>query len=84
MDTRPRETRENRRPSKEELERQLDEALKATFPASDAIAVGQPTGTRPLRPLDRMPARIDKDLVDRLADQVPGKGRKRKRAANAR
>jgi hypothetical protein len=39
---------------KDDLERQLDQALAATFPASDPISVGQPTATEPpARPADR-------------------------------
>lgn len=30
--------------TKKELDKQLDHALKETFPGSDSIAVGQPTG----------------------------------------
>ena len=35
------------------LEARLDAALAATFPASDPIAVGQPTATEPLWPARR-------------------------------
>jgi hypothetical protein len=35
------------KPPKVELDRQLDDALKQTFPASDPITVGQPTGFIP-------------------------------------
>ena len=35
------------------LEARLDAALAETFPASDPIAVGQPTATEPLRPARR-------------------------------
>ncbi len=63
--------------SNAELQSELDEALKATFPASDAFAIGDETSDTPDRPLDRKPARIDKALVDRLAREVA----KRKGAA---
>jgi hypothetical protein len=35
------------KPTKVELDRQLDDALKQTFPASDPITVGQLTGFIP-------------------------------------
>ncbi len=45
--------------SHDELDRDLNEALKATFPASDPIAVGDPTGpvgpVPPGRPLPGAP-----------------------------
>jgi hypothetical protein len=63
---------------KDELERQLDDALEHTFPASDPVSVGEPTSSKPERPLDRRPALIDKGLVDELAQKVAGKLRKRK------
>ena len=63
---------------KDELERQLDDALEHTFPASDPVSVGEPTSSEPERPLDRRPALIDKDLVDELAQKVAGKLRKRR------
>ena len=37
--------------SRRERERRLDEGLKESFPASDPLAVGRPTGTEPLPPL---------------------------------
>lgn len=33
--------------SRDELDRELDEALEESFPASDPPAVSQPTGTEP-------------------------------------
>jgi hypothetical protein len=42
-----------RNPQDSRLEARLDAALAETFPASDPIAVGQPTATEPLRPLRR-------------------------------
>ena len=57
-------------PSKAELERQLDDALEHTFPASDAVSIGQPTASKPDRPVHRRPALIDKQLVNELANNV--------------
>lgn len=62
--------KKERKPDPAELDRQLDEALKATFPASDPVAVGHTTGTEASRPEHRRPAAIDKALVDRLAKKV--------------
>ena len=48
--------------------RQLDEALKMTFPASDPTAVGDPTSTEPpRRPVDRRAPQISKEQVDAAA-----------------
>lgn len=58
---------------KAELERQLDNALQDTFPASDPVSVGEVTKDTPVRPLHRRPAAIDKALVDRLAREVTEK-----------
>lgn len=55
---------------RKELDNQLESALEATFPASDPVAVGQPTEDEPLRPLSRKPPRIDKDLVEKLAREA--------------
>jgi hypothetical protein len=45
--------------------RKLDQALEMTFPASDPISVGAPTGTEPpARPVDRSPPLITKDQID--------------------
>jgi hypothetical protein len=45
---------ERLREDRRRLDERLDEALAETFPASDPIAVGHPTGTeRPGRPIDR-------------------------------
>lgn len=59
--------------SKEELEQELDTALRQTFPASDPIAVGDPTAIEPERPIDRKPALLDKELVRELAKNVSAK-----------
>ncbi len=58
---------------KGELDKQLDCALRNTFPASDAVSVGEPTSTEPDRPVDRRPAEIDAELVDALAEEVAEK-----------
>jgi hypothetical protein len=61
------------KPSKRELEKQLDEALDQTFPASDPVAVGDVTSATPDRPESRQPAPIDKALVESLAEKVAAK-----------
>ena len=58
------------KPSKVELERQLDDALKQTFPASDPITVGVPTAFIPDRPVDRQAPLTDTRLVNELAANV--------------
>lgn len=58
---------------KAELDKELDDALKGTFPASDPVAIGQPTATEPDRPIDRKPALLDKELVHELADNAAAK-----------
>jgi hypothetical protein len=65
--------------SKAELNEELDDALKDTFPASDPIAVGATTSGEPDRPIDRKPALIDKALVQELADRVAAKQKELKR-----
>lgn len=55
--------------SKFELDHDLDEALKETFPGSDAIAIDA-TGDKPNRPIGRRPPKLDKDLIDELAREV--------------
>jgi hypothetical protein len=55
------------KPSPAEIEEELDEALKATFPASDPVAVGEVTGTEPDRPRHRRPAKLDTALAKELA-----------------
>jgi hypothetical protein len=61
-----------------ELDKELDEALKATFPASDPVAVGETTSTQPDRPLNRRPAKIDLELVNELARHVDETHEKKK------
>jgi hypothetical protein len=60
----------DQKPSKVELERQLDDALKQTFPASDPITVGVPTAFIPDRPVDRQAPLVDTELVNELAANV--------------
>jgi len=60
------------KPSDVDLDDQLERGLEATFPASDPVAVGQPTRI-PSGPVDRKPAVIDKRLVDNLAKKVDEK-----------
>jgi hypothetical protein len=60
-------------PCKAELDQELDDALKGTFPASDPVAVGDVTSTEPDRPVDRKPALLDKKLVHQLADHLKQK-----------
>ncbi|MFT3732341.1 MAG: hypothetical protein QM780_13145 [Hyphomicrobium sp.] len=60
----------NREKPKAEIDKELDEALNETFPGSDPIAVDRKDDNKPVRPVDRKPAEIDKDLVDRLAEKA--------------
>jgi hypothetical protein len=57
---------------KGEIEKELNEALEETFPASDATAVDG-TEDRPVRPADRRPPLIDKGLVEKLAKKAKSK-----------
>lgn len=59
--------------SKTELDKELDAALESTFPASDAVAIGDVTSSKPDRPIDRKPALLDKELVHELADHLKRK-----------
>ena len=64
MDKRKRKTRE----ACEGQEDRLDEALAETFPASDPVAAGCPTGTEPpSRPADRRAPLIDAAEVAAIA-----------------
>jgi hypothetical protein len=58
---------------KADLDRELDDALENTFPASDPVAVGDATSDSPERPVHRRPARIDRALVEKLAREVAAK-----------
>jgi hypothetical protein len=53
-----------------ELQEELDEALEATFPASDPVAVDEASSAKPDRPVDRKPAALDVALVEELARNV--------------
>ncbi|MGE0627709.1 MAG: hypothetical protein AB7O43_07755 [Hyphomicrobiaceae bacterium] len=57
--------------AKDELDAQVDESLKETFPASDPPSIGSPTRRPPKgRPVNRKPPVIDKSLVRRLAEKA--------------
>jgi hypothetical protein len=56
-----------------ELEEQLNEALKETFPASDPVSIGEPSGTEADRPIHRQPAKLDTELVNQMAKNVKAK-----------
>lgn len=58
-------------------DKELDDALEMTFPASDPVSLGgdQPAGA--VR-IDRAPASIDAALVDKLAKQVKSRANARK------
>jgi hypothetical protein len=46
-------------------DKKLDKAIDKTFPASDPVTVGKPTGTEPAkRPIDRKPPVITKEQVE--------------------
>lgn len=57
------------------IDAELDEALKETFPASDAASSNE-VDERPVRPVHRKPPRIDKGLVDDLAGEAERKTRR--------
>lgn len=65
-------TTKNKLP-KAELEKQLDNALENTFPASDPVSVGDVTSDTPERPATRQTAKIDTALVEKLAKQLAAK-----------
>lgn len=62
--------------SKSQLDEELDEALRETFPGSDPIAVDV-TDDKPSRPIERRPPQIDKQMVDDMARKVK-KGHERR------
>ena len=66
-------TATNKKLSNAELDRQLESALENTFPASDAVTIGDVTALTPDRPADRQAPKIDRALVDRLAKEVASK-----------
>jgi hypothetical protein len=46
-------------------DKKLDKAVEKSFPASDPVTVGKPTGTEPAkRPVDRQPPIITKEQVE--------------------
>lgn len=57
------------RKSKAQLDEELNEALKETFPGSDPVAIDASTD-KPIRPIGRRPPGIDKALVEDLARKV--------------
>ena len=59
--------------SKAELDRELNDALKGTFPASNPVTIGDATSTEPDRPIGRKPALLDKELVHELAEHLKQK-----------
>lgn len=56
--------------SKADLDGQLDDALKDSFPASDPVTIGEASAAEPDRPLHRRPAALDTELVNELARHV--------------
>lgn len=50
----------------------LDDALEQTFPASDPISLSEDKSGEGAR-IDRAPARLDEDLVERLSREVKKK-----------
>lgn len=57
-------------PTKADLDEQLNDALKDSFPASDPVTIGEASAAEPDRPLHRRPAALDTDLVNELARNV--------------
>ena len=52
-------------PEHDKTSKKLDDAVEKTFPASDPVNVGTPTGTEPSgKPVDRAPPLITKEQVD--------------------
>jgi hypothetical protein len=56
-------------------EEELDDALELTFPASDPIALSKDKSGEGAR-IDRAPARLDENLVERLSREVKKKAAK--------
>ena len=56
----------------EDEKKKLDETLKESFPASDPSSTNQ-SDPEPVRPIDRKPAHIDQNLVDKLAREAAEK-----------
>jgi len=74
----------DRKPERAELERQLDDALEQTFPASDPVTIGAPTAHVPDRPADRQAPLIDAELVNELASHLKQAGKAKKPAPKAK
>jgi hypothetical protein len=53
-------------------EKELDDALKQTFPASDPISLSGDESGEGAR-IDRAPAKLDENLVERLSREVKKK-----------
>ena len=62
---------------KAQVDKELNEALKETFPGSDPIAVDS-TEDEPVRPMNRRPPLIDKDLVEKLSEKAKSEQSKSK------
>ena len=62
---------------KAQVDKELNEALKETFPGSDPIA-GDRTEDEPVRPMNRRPPLIDKDLVEKLSEKAKSEQSKTK------
>ena len=62
----------NKDKSKSEVDKELDEALEETFPGSDPIAVDN-ADEKAVRPANRQPPVIDKQLVERLSEKAKAK-----------
>jgi hypothetical protein len=69
-----RETPMNREKAKDEVDKELTEALEETFPGSDPIAVDAGDG-EPVRPADRRSPLIDKELVEKLSEKAKSKNK---------
>ena len=52
-----------------DTEKKLDQALRESFPASDANSTNE-VDAEPVRPVHRKPAEVDQHTVDKLAEQV--------------
>lgn len=60
-------------PKQKPAAKELDDALENTFPASDPVALDDAGNDRAR--IDRQPAALDRDLVERLAREVRRKSR---------
>ena len=79
----PKRSGVDQKPARAELERQLDSALQQTFPASDPVTIGEPTGHIPDRHADRQAPLVDTELVNELASHVKEKIAHGAKAASA-